>query len=149
MELPHEVYPVAAMNNRRSDDALIIKIKAVGWLVDTKLGETNVPINQLLEGVTAEGKPTQVVSFPVIGKGSKGDVSFSYEIGGKFSKKAKELTSFSSQPWAKSAGQETTKKAMSSHQLLETKSKSNGVRISRNTECNGELLWRRMWQRLR
>ncbi|KAI3707260.1 hypothetical protein L6452_25613 [Arctium lappa] len=72
----------AALENRRT---LIVKIKAVGMFMNTKLGEVHVPIKELLE---TQGNAMQLVSFPVIRKRSgkqKGDLNFSYKFGEKFS----------------------------------------------------------------
>ncbi|KAJ9554688.1 hypothetical protein OSB04_009302 [Centaurea solstitialis] len=86
---------------------LVVKIKAAGMFVNRQLGQVQLPIKDLMEGITAEGKPTQVVTLPVIrkwcsGDKPKGDVTFSYKFGGKLiSKKATStpnLSSSSSQP---------------------------------------------------
>ncbi|PWA55362.1 C2 domain-containing protein [Artemisia annua] len=72
---------------------LVIKIKAVKWLFFSKtLGKVRVPIKDLMEGITEEGKESQLVSYPVInGKAEPGSASltFSYKFGKKFWHKVK------------------------------------------------------------
>ncbi|KAJ0598350.1 putative C2 domain-containing protein [Helianthus annuus] len=71
---------------------LVIKIKAAGIFGGRNLGEVHVPVKELLEGVKDEGKTMQFVSYQVrrpSGK-VKGVLSFSYEVGEKFTGKPEE-----------------------------------------------------------
>ncbi|KAJ9535937.1 hypothetical protein OSB04_un000905 [Centaurea solstitialis] len=77
----------AAMHD---DLMLVIKIKAIGTFTNWKLGEVQVPIKELMESVIPDGNPMQFVSYRVrrsSGKTMKlkGEVSFSYKFGEKFS----------------------------------------------------------------
>ncbi|KAI3687313.1 hypothetical protein L1987_81008 [Smallanthus sonchifolius] len=73
----------AGLQNRLT---LVVKIKHKGTFGGKEVGEVNVPIKELLEGVTKEGKSEQLVSYQVrtpSGK-PKGDLKFSYKFGEKF-----------------------------------------------------------------
>ncbi|XP_071718159.1 protein SRC2-like [Rutidosis leptorrhynchoides] len=65
---------------------LVIKLKGVRMFGSKKLGEVKVPIKELLEGVTNEGKSMQFVSYQLRKTSGKinGAVSFSYKLGEKF-----------------------------------------------------------------
>ncbi|XP_071705395.1 protein SRC2 homolog [Rutidosis leptorrhynchoides] len=65
---------------------LVIKIKGVRMFGSKKLGEVKVPVKELLEGVTNEGKSVQFVSYQLRKTSGKinGAVSFSYKFGEKF-----------------------------------------------------------------
>ncbi|XP_024986830.1 protein SRC2-like [Cynara cardunculus var. scolymus] len=79
----------AAMHNCLT---LIVKIKAVGMFVNREQGEVHVSIKELMEGVKSDGRAMQFVSYQVrrpSGK-PKGEISFSYKFGEKFSGKAEE-----------------------------------------------------------
>nr|XP_043628715.1 protein SRC2 [Erigeron canadensis] len=69
----------AALQNRLT---LVVKIKTEGMFGDKDLGEVHVPVKELLDGVTNNGKPLQFVSYQVrkpSGK-PKGELSFSYKL---------------------------------------------------------------------
>ncbi|KAL7597108.1 hypothetical protein Lser_V15G27973 [Lactuca serriola] len=87
--LSFTVDEAAGLQNRLT---LVVKIKAVGIFSDKNLGEVRVPIKELLEGVSIEGKTQQLVSYQVRTKSgkTKGFLSFSYKFGEKFSGKAEE-----------------------------------------------------------
>ncbi|GKA17242.1 SRC2-like protein [Tanacetum coccineum] len=65
---------------------LVIKIKAVGIFGDRTIGQVEVPIKELMEGIKDDGKTMQETSYQVRGKSgkSRGYVSFSYKFGEKF-----------------------------------------------------------------
>lgn len=70
----------AALQNRLT---LVVKIKTEGMFGDKDLGEVHVPVKELLDGITNNGKPLQFVSYQVrkpSGK-PKGELSFSYKLG--------------------------------------------------------------------
>ncbi|KAI3522383.1 hypothetical protein L1887_00121 [Cichorium endivia] len=79
----------AGLQNRLT---LIIEIKAIGTFSDKNLGEVRVPIKELLEGVSTEGKAQKLVSYQVRKPSGtpKGYLSFSYNFGEKFSGKVEE-----------------------------------------------------------
>ncbi|GKF97564.1 SRC2-like protein, partial [Tanacetum coccineum] len=65
---------------------LVIKIMAVNWLIRKTLGRVRVPIKDLMEGITEEGKESELVSYPVFNRKAKtgASLTFSYEFGKKF-----------------------------------------------------------------
>ncbi|GKB03798.1 SRC2-like protein [Tanacetum coccineum] len=65
---------------------LVIKIKAVGIFGDRTIGQVEVPIKELMEGIKDDGKAMQETSYQVRVKSgkSRGYVSFSYKFGEKF-----------------------------------------------------------------
>ena len=66
---------------------LVIKIKAVKGIFFSKtLGKVRVPIKYLMEGITEEGKKSQLVSYPVVVNRMAepgASLTFSYEFGKK------------------------------------------------------------------
>nr|GEV98890.1 hypothetical protein [Tanacetum cinerariifolium] len=71
---------------------LVIKIKVVKWMFLTiNLGYVCVPIKDLMEGITEEGKESHFVSYPVVTqKAERGpSLTFSYTFGKKFLHKVK------------------------------------------------------------
>ncbi|KAK9079878.1 hypothetical protein SSX86_001551 [Deinandra increscens subsp. villosa] len=73
----------AGLQNRTT---LVIEIKHEGTFGNKEVGEARVPIKELLEGVSKEGKSDQFVSYQVrtpSGK-PKGNLNFSYKFGEKF-----------------------------------------------------------------
>ncbi|PWA87779.1 C2 calcium-dependent membrane targeting [Artemisia annua] len=65
---------------------LVIKIKTVGIFGDRTVGQVEVPIKELMEGIKDDGKAMQETSYQIRRKSgkSKGYVSFSYKFGEKF-----------------------------------------------------------------
>ncbi|XP_076929658.1 protein SRC2 homolog [Bidens hawaiensis] len=91
----------AGLQNRTT---LVVEIKHEGTFGDKEVGEVHVPIKELLEGVSKEGKSEQFVSYQVrtpSGK-PKGNLNFSYKFGEKFTVKAEEAVT--AYPAAMAAG---------------------------------------------
>ena len=77
--------PIKFTMSEPAGQFLVIKIKSVKN--DTTLGQINVPVKYLLEGVRQEGKETEFVTYQVCGKSKERgwSVRFSYRFGWNFS----------------------------------------------------------------
>lgn len=79
----------AGLQNRLT---LVVEIKHEGTFGDKEVGEAHVPIKELLDGISKDGKSEQFVSYQVrtpSGK-PKGNLNFSYKFGEKFTAKVEE-----------------------------------------------------------
>ncbi|XP_071730445.1 protein SRC2-like [Rutidosis leptorrhynchoides] len=91
-----QIDELAASQNRLT---LVIKIKTEAMFGDKDLGEVHVPVKELLEGLSSNGKPLQFVSYQVrkpSGK-PKGELSFSYKFAEKPAKPAEPVPAYPAQ----------------------------------------------------